>query len=105
MQQWRDGYVAYIFKPIPSRPVIIYTELLGSRACDETCWAVMGDPDKAANEFLKAVDGGQSYLRMLLGADCMAALEMKIGQLQADLEAIRAVCLSVDVNLCSYDPY
>lgn len=72
--------------------------LIMSRNSSNFLDAVKGDPDKAANEILKAVDGGHGYLRMPLGADCVAALESKIGQLQADLDATRAIGLSVDID-------
>lgn len=59
--------------------------------------AVRGDPDKAANEIIKAVDGGHDYLRMILGVDSVQALDRKIGQLQADLEATRTIGMNVDI--------
>ncbi|RYP14629.1 hypothetical protein DL765_006244 [Monosporascus sp. GIB2] len=60
--------------------------------------AVKGDPDKAANEILKAVDGGHDYLRMILGRDCVEALDEKLEQLNFDLKATRQIGLSVDVD-------
>ncbi|KAI1822034.1 NAD(P)-binding protein [Xylaria intraflava] len=56
---------------------------------------VMGDPDKAANAILKAVVEGHDYLRMVLGADCLKAMELKLGELHHDLEATREIALSM----------
>jgi NAD(P)-dependent dehydrogenase (short-subunit alcohol dehydrogenase family) len=57
---------------------------------------VKGDPQKAARAILEAVDGGHEYLRLPLGADCVAALESKIGSLQRDLDLTREVARSTD---------
>ncbi len=59
---------------------------------------VKGDPDKAARAIVEAVVGGHEYLRLPLGPDCVAALETKIGQLQSDLDATRAVATATDVD-------
>lgn len=60
--------------------------------------AVRGDPDKAANEIIKAIDGGHDYLRMILGVDSVQAMDRKIGQLQADLDATRVIGMNVDID-------
>ncbi|KAI8625012.1 NAD(P)-binding protein [Xylariaceae sp. FL1651] len=59
---------------------------------------VRGDPDKAANEIVKAVTNGHAYLRMILGPDCVEALEKKLASLHHDLEATRAIAMSTDVE-------
>lgn len=60
--------------------------------------SVKGDPQKAAKAILKAVGGGQEYLRLPLGADCVVALESKIGSLQKDLDLTRAMASSTGVD-------
>lgn len=60
---------------------------------------VKGDPVKGAKEIVKAVDGGHDYLRMLLGADCIKALEQKLGEWDHDLKATRAIAMSTDVDI------
>ncbi|KAI0098884.1 hypothetical protein GGR51DRAFT_576754 [Nemania sp. FL0031] len=57
-----------------------------------------GSPDKAGREIIKAVETGYDYLRMILGPDCVAAMELKIGSLQHDLEATRVVAMSTDLD-------
>ncbi|KAL4768304.1 hypothetical protein BDW60DRAFT_219792 [Aspergillus nidulans var. acristatus] len=57
-----------------------------------------GDPDKAARAILSAIASGHEYLRLPLGMDCVAALEDKIGQLQRDLAATRAIATATDVD-------
>ncbi|KAI1133307.1 hypothetical protein F5Y10DRAFT_228733 [Nemania abortiva] len=57
-----------------------------------------GSPEKAAREILKAVDNGHDYLRMILGPDGVAAMELKIGNLQHDLEATRTIAMSTDID-------
>lgn len=57
---------------------------------------VRGDPDKGARHIFDAVVEGHDYLRMILGGDCVEALEQKIGQLSHDLEATRAIATSTD---------
>lgn len=59
---------------------------------------VKGDPGRAARVIVGAVDGGYGYLRLPLGGDCVRALEDKIGELGADLDATRALALSTDVD-------
>lgn len=59
---------------------------------------VKGDPDKAARAIINAVDQGHDYLRMPLGPDCIVALESKIGHLQRDLEATRAIASVTDAD-------
>lgn len=60
--------------------------------------SVRGDTDKAAQAIIDAVVGGHDYLRMPLGADCVVALESKIGQLQNDLEATRPIATAMDID-------
>ncbi|KAL6239591.1 hypothetical protein BDW75DRAFT_99833 [Aspergillus navahoensis] len=57
-----------------------------------------GDPDKAARAIVRATTLGYDYLRLPLGTDCVAALEDKIGQLQKDLDATRAIATATDVD-------
>ncbi|KAK2589947.1 hypothetical protein QQS21_012369 [Conoideocrella luteorostrata] len=60
--------------------------------------SVKGDPDKAAEAIIKAVREGHDFLRMPLGSDCVAALEGKIGALQSDLDATRAIAVTTDID-------
>ncbi|KAI1156953.1 hypothetical protein F4825DRAFT_141209 [Nemania diffusa] len=57
-----------------------------------------GCPDKAGREIVKAVDNGHDYLRMILGPDCVAAMELKIGSLQHDLDATKVIAMSTDID-------
>ncbi|KAJ2987581.1 hypothetical protein NUW58_g4427 [Xylaria curta] len=57
-----------------------------------------GCPSKAGHEIVKAVDTGYDYLRMILGPDCVAAMDQKLGSLHHDLEATRAIALSTDID-------
>ncbi|KAL4761259.1 SDR family oxidoreductase [Aspergillus foveolatus] len=57
-----------------------------------------GDPYKAARAILSAIASDYEYLRLPLGTDCVAALEDKIGQLQRDLAATRAIATATDVD-------
>lgn len=57
-----------------------------------------GDPVKGATEIVKAVDQGHEYLRMLLGPDCVQALEQKLGEWDNDFKATRAIAMSTDVD-------
>ncbi|TRX87707.1 hypothetical protein FHL15_011401 [Xylaria flabelliformis] len=56
-----------------------------------------GDTAKAARAILNAiVDGHDGYLRLVLGPDCVAAMEQKIAELQRDLDATREVSMSTN---------
>ncbi|KAI3324033.1 NAD(P)-binding protein [Xylariaceae sp. AK1471] len=57
-----------------------------------------GDPVKGATEIVKAVDGGHDYLRLLLGPDCIKALEEKLGEWDRDLNLTRAIAMSTNVE-------
>lgn len=57
-----------------------------------------GSPDKAGRAIVKAVDNGHDYLRMVLGSDCVAALDQKLGSLHHDLEATRVIAMSTDFD-------
>lgn len=57
---------------------------------------IKGDSDKAAQAIVKAVLDGHEYLRLPLGKDCAAALEYKIGDVQEDLDATRAIATATD---------
>ncbi|KAI0536998.1 NAD(P)-binding protein [Xylaria digitata] len=58
-----------------------------------------GDTAKAARAILNAiVDGHDGYLRLVLGPDCVAAMEQKIGELQRDLAATREVSMSTNLD-------
>lgn len=70
----------------------------GSRQLTSIPDYVKGDPDKAAQAIIKATVSGYDYLRMPLGKDCVVALESKIGELQRDLEATRAIATATDVD-------
>ncbi|KAJ8123788.1 hypothetical protein ONZ43_g341 [Nemania bipapillata] len=56
--------------------------------------AIRGDSDKAAREIVKAVVEGYDPLRLILGPDCVTALEHRLGELGRDLEASRAIAMS-----------
>ena len=70
----------------------------GSRQLTSIPDYVKGDPDKAAQAITNAIVGGYDYLRMSLGKDCVVALESKIGELQRDLAATRAIATVTDVD-------
>ncbi len=58
-----------------------------------------GDTAKAARAILNAiVDGHDGYLRLVLGPDCVAAMEQKIRELQRDLDATREVSMSTNLD-------
>ncbi|KAI8947022.1 NAD(P)-binding protein [Xylaria longipes] len=58
-----------------------------------------GDTAKAARAILNAiVDGHDGYLRLVLGPDCVAAMEQKIAELQRDLDATREVSMSTNLD-------
>ncbi|KAI0446177.1 hypothetical protein F4803DRAFT_559571 [Xylaria telfairii] len=57
-----------------------------------------GCPDKAGREIVKAVDNGHDYLRLILGPDCIAAMNQKLGSLHHDLEATKAIAMSTDID-------
>lgn len=61
-------------------------------------YLLRGCPDKAGREIVKAVNNGYDYLRMLLGPDCIAAMDQKLGSLHHDLDATRAIAMSTDVD-------
>ncbi|KAI0402509.1 hypothetical protein F4802DRAFT_575322 [Xylaria palmicola] len=58
-----------------------------------------GDPDKAGREIVRAVDDGYDYLRMVLGPDCVVAMDQKLASLQHDFEATKAIALSTDFDV------
>ncbi|KAI0535110.1 hypothetical protein GGR58DRAFT_480487 [Xylaria digitata] len=60
---------------------------------------VRGCPDKAGREIVKAVDNGYNYLRMILGPDCVAAMEQKLGSLHHDFDATKAIAMSTDIDI------
>jgi NAD(P)-dependent dehydrogenase (short-subunit alcohol dehydrogenase family) len=55
-----------------------------------------GDPVKAAAAIVDIASAPEPPVHLLLGADCVAAVEAKIGALQADIAAWRTVSLSTD---------
>lgn len=55
-----------------------------------------GDPIKAAAAIVGIASTSEPPVHLLLGSDCVAAVEAKIGQLQADIETWRAVSISTD---------
>ncbi|KAL5003170.1 hypothetical protein BDV10DRAFT_155813 [Aspergillus recurvatus] len=57
-----------------------------------------GDPDKAARAIVSVTTLGYNHLRLPLGTDCVVALEEKIGQLQRDLDATRAIATATEVD-------
>ncbi|KAJ5692782.1 NAD(P)-binding protein [Penicillium macrosclerotiorum] len=59
---------------------------------------VKGDPEKAAQAIINAVEQGHDYLRLPLGSDCVSALETKIAQLKSDLDKTRKIALSTDIS-------
>ncbi|KAI0538601.1 hypothetical protein GGR58DRAFT_286012 [Xylaria digitata] len=56
---------------------------------------IKGDPNKAAKEILKAVTEGHDYLRLVLGYDCVASAERRLEEIRDDLEATRAIAMSM----------
>ncbi|KAI1109051.1 NAD(P)-binding protein [Nemania sp. NC0429] len=64
-----------------------------------------GDPDKAASAVVDAVVAGgegdtleRGYLRLVLGPDCVGALEEKLGEWERDISATREVSMSTDLD-------
>ncbi|GAB3004624.1 oxidoreductase [Mycobacterium bourgelatii] len=55
-----------------------------------------GDPVKAAAAIVDIAAAAEPPVHLLLGSDCVAAVENKIQQLQAEIDAWRAVSLSTD---------
>lgn len=55
-----------------------------------------GDPVKAAAAIVDIAAAQQPPVHLLLGSDCVAAVENKIKELQADIEKWRTVSLSTD---------
>ncbi|CAM3174222.1 short-chain dehydrogenase/reductase [Mycobacterium intermedium] len=55
-----------------------------------------GDPVKAAAAIVDIAAVAEPPVHLLLGSDCVAAVENKIQQLQAEIDAWRAVSLSTD---------
>ncbi|OBJ86343.1 short-chain dehydrogenase/reductase [Mycobacterium gordonae] len=55
-----------------------------------------GDPLKAAAAIVDIASAAEPPVHLLLGTDCVAAVEAKIADLQADIEAWRHVSLSTD---------
>ncbi|KAK4867922.1 hypothetical protein LT330_007581 [Penicillium expansum] len=70
----------------------------GSRSLTSIPDFIRGDPDKAARAVIDATVTGYDYLRLPLGKDCVVALESKIGELQRDLDATRAIATSTDID-------
>ncbi|KAI1291155.1 hypothetical protein F5Y03DRAFT_400956 [Xylaria venustula] len=56
---------------------------------------IRGDPEKAGREIVKAVIEGHDYIRMILGPDCVESAEKRLEEIQFDLEATRAIAMSV----------
>lgn len=77
---------------------VVEQMVTGSRNITKVPDFIKGDPDKAARAILKAVDGGHDYLRLPLGGDCVEALRTKIGELNRDLDATKAIALSTDID-------
>lgn len=55
-----------------------------------------GDPVKAAAAIVDIAAAAEPPVHLLLGSDCVAAVENKIQQLQAEIDAWRTVSLSTD---------
>jgi NAD(P)-dependent dehydrogenase (short-subunit alcohol dehydrogenase family) len=55
-----------------------------------------GDPIKAAAAIVDIAAAAEPPVHLLLGTDCVAAVEAKIADLQADIDTWRAVSLSTD---------
>lgn len=55
-----------------------------------------GDPIKAAAAIVGIAAAAEPPVHLLLGSDCVAAVEAKIGELQADIDAWRNVSISTD---------
>lgn len=59
---------------------------------------VWGDPDIAAKHIVQAVTGGHSFLRLILGSDCVLAMERRLQEWHHDLDATRHVATSTDTE-------
>ncbi|KAI1422945.1 hypothetical protein F5Y12DRAFT_571207 [Xylaria sp. FL1777] len=57
---------------------------------------IKGDPKKAAVEIVKAVIEGHDYFRMILGSDCVESAGRRLEEIRHDLEATRAIAMSMD---------
>ncbi|KAI0393261.1 hypothetical protein F5Y17DRAFT_466983 [Xylariaceae sp. FL0594] len=57
-----------------------------------------GDPEKAADRILDAVENGHEYLRLMLGPDCLAAYDLKMGELARDFELTKDIAASTDLD-------
>ncbi|KAL4942620.1 hypothetical protein BDV06DRAFT_211670 [Aspergillus oleicola] len=57
-----------------------------------------GDPDKAGRAIVQTASTDYNCLRLPLGPDCVAALELKIGELQRDLKATMSIATSTDAD-------
>ncbi|KAI0417232.1 hypothetical protein F5X98DRAFT_163978 [Xylaria grammica] len=57
---------------------------------------IKGDPDKAAQQIVKAVVEGHDYLRMVLGHDCVLSAERRLEEIRRDVEATRAIAMSTN---------
>jgi hypothetical protein len=55
-----------------------------------------GDPVKAAAAIVDIASVAEPPVHLLLGSDCVAAVEAKVGELQADIERWRTVSISTD---------
>ncbi|KAJ5280055.1 NAD(P)-binding protein [Penicillium angulare] len=77
---------------------LVENMVTGSRGLTTIPDYFRGDPDKAAREIIKATNSDHKYLRMPLGSDCLAALELKIGSLKGDLEATRPMATATDID-------
>ncbi|MCV7030168.1 oxidoreductase [Mycobacterium sherrisii] len=62
-----------------------------------------GDPIKAAAAIVDIASAAEPPVHLLLGADCVAAAEAKIADLQADIEAWRTLSTSTDLE-STHDP-
>lgn len=83
-------------EPYKGTPLEMMVSL--SKGLSSSPQGTIGDPDKAANEILKAVVEGHDYLRMILGKDCIRAMEDKISEYNRDLEATRVIGSAVEVD-------
>lgn len=62
-----------------------------------------GDPVKAAAAIVDIASAAEPPVHLLLGADCVAAAEAKIADLQADIDAWRTLSTSTDLE-STHDP-
>lgn len=82
----------------PSQPIDAYAAARASETqhLSSIHGAQPGDPAKAADALIEVYQRANPPLHLLLGSDAVARAEAKLGQVQHDLDALRAVSVSTD---------